>query len=351
MFSRLFSRLSLVLLAFIFLFLLAAQPAQADIITDRSVTLGTYTPSATTSQNFKFSLPNIQDTGSIVFEYCANSPDYHAAVCTPPPGLDVSSAVLVTQAGNTGFSIDGADGSANKIVLSRPAAPADPAPDNYIFNNAVNPSTPGVATFVRISTHASSDGSGPNISTGAVAFAVQSIFNVNAFVPPFMQLCVGVSVAPDCSSTSGDSIDLGILSSSTANKGQSQYSVATNDNTGYVVFALGTTMTSGNNIIPALNTLSPSFPGTGQFGINLRANLIPIVGQNPVSLGINSTGLPAPNYNVPNRFIYIDGDTISSSNLPSNYNRMTVSYLVNVPKNQPPGIYSTTITYLATVQF
>jgi hypothetical protein len=30
---------------------------------------------------------------------------------------------------------------------------------------------------------------------------------------------------------------------------------------------------------------------------------------------------------------------------------MTVSYLVNVPSNQPPGVYATTITYVATVQF
>ena len=30
---------------------------------------------------------------------------------------------------------------------------------------------------------------------------------------------------------------------------------------------------------------------------------------------------------------------------------MTVSYVVNVAAAQPPGVYSTTLTYLATVQF
>jgi hypothetical protein len=141
---------------------------------------------------------------------------------------------------------------------------------------------------------------------------------------------------------------MGILSSNSANKGQSQYAVATNDPTGYNVFATGTTMTSGNNLIPSLTLPTASLPGTGQFGINLRANLIPVVGQDPVGFG---TGLPSANYNIPNRYLFNDGDNISSSSLPSDYNRMTVSYLVNVPKAQPPGIYSTTLTYVATVHF
>jgi hypothetical protein len=218
----------------------------------------------------------------------------------------------------------------------------------YVFDNIVNPSTAGQTVYVKISTHDTPDASDPRQDSGAVAFAVQSIFNVDAFVPPFLQICVGVTVAPNCSSIVGDSIDLGILSNTIANKGQSQYAVATNDPNGYVVFALGTTMTAGSNVIPALGAPTASFPGTGQFGMNLRANLAPTVGQDPVGIG---SGAPASNYNIPNRFIFNDGDSISSSALPSDYNRMTVSYLVNVPKSQPPGIYSTTITYVATVQF
>jgi hypothetical protein len=265
-----------------------------------------------------------------------------------PVGLDVSAANLVSQSGNTGFSIDPADGSANQIVLSRSATPGIATASEYVFNNVTNPSTPGQSVFIKISTHASQDGSGSNEDTGAVAFAVESIFNVGAYVPPFLKLCVGLTVAPDCSSFSGDSIDLGVLSTTTANAGQSQFATATNDPNGYVVYALGTTMTSGNNVIQSLAAPAASFPGTDQFGINLRANLIPAIGQDPIGLG---TGVPEPDYNIPNRFTYNDGDAIASSPLTTNYNRMTVSYIVNVPKGQAPGVYSTTITYVATVQF
>lgn len=321
--------------------------ARAANIQDRSVVIGSGTVSAVTTQDIKFTLPSPDNVGSLVLQYCSNLP-WVGYICTAPAGLDMTGANLLSQSGNTGFAIDTADSTANRLVLSRTAAPVAPVPNEFVFDNAVNPSTPGQAVYIRISSQASSDGTGAPIDTGAVAFAVQSIFNVNAFVPPFLRLCVGVAVAPDCSSIIGDSVDLGILSTNLANKGQSQYAVATNDPTGYNVFASGTTMTSGNNIIPSLSLPTASFPGTGQFGINLRANLVPAVGQDPVGFG---TGIPSADYNIPNRFLFNSGDEISSSSLPSDYNRMTVSYLVNVPKGQPPGIYSTTLTYIATVQF
>lgn len=350
MFSRLIVRLPLIAVILAFAGILMSRPAAADILYNRYLIVGSNSPSVVTTHSFTFDIPTTTDLGSIKFQYCANS-SWFTKPCDAPAGLDVSAAVLASQTGNTGFSIDTADTTANTLVLNRSVSPGVVTSNNYVFSNITNPSTPGQAVYVRISTHDTTDGSGTNNDTGAVAFAVQSIFNVNAYVPPFLQMCVGVSVAPDCSSATGDNVDLGILSSTTANKGTSQYSVATNDINGYVVYALGTTMTSGNNIIPSLSTPSASFPGTGQFGINLRANLVPVVGQDPVSMGINSNGLPTPNYNIPNRFVYNDGDSISSSALPSNYNRMTVSYLVNVPKTQAPGVYSSTFTYVATVQF
>jgi hypothetical protein len=313
----------------------------------RSVTLSSAVPSAVTTHTFRFSLPTTNDVGSIVLEYCSNSPIIYVS-CTAPLNLDTSAAVLASQLGNTGFSIDTADSTINKIVLTRAVAPGTLVPNTYVFNNITNPSVSGDTTYVRLSTYASQDGSGAFIDKGAVAFTVQTIFTVGTFVPPFLKLCVGVTVAPDCSSFIGDSVDLGTLSSARANTGQSQFATGTNDPNGYNIYVIGTTMTSGNNIISSLPNPAPSFPGTSQFGINLRANLIPSIGQDPVGLG---TGVPTPSYNIQNRFIYNEGDDIASSPLPSDYNRMTVTYLVNVPKNQPPGIYTTTITYLAVVQF
>ncbi|MBX4188602.1 hypothetical protein KW792_00700 [Candidatus Saccharibacteria bacterium] len=348
MLKRLAYRLSIILAILGFTVSLNfSRPATAFNMLNRSIILGSNLPSDNTSHNFQFDIPTTVNISSIQFEYCTNSPSFYLS-CTAPVGLDVSGANLALQSGNTGFSINTSATTANNLVINRTSSPGSAATNHYDFDNIVNPSTSGQTVYVKISTHDTPDASDPRQDSGAVAFAVQSIFNVDAFVPPFLQMCVGVTVAPNCSSIIGDSIDLGILSSTIANKGQSQYAVATNDISGYVVFALGTTMTSGSNVIPSLGAPTASLPGTGQFGMNLRANLVPTIGQNPVGIG---TGVPTSGYNIPNRFTFNDGDSISSSTLPSDYNRMTVSYLVNVPKSQPPGVYSTTITYVATVQF
>jgi hypothetical protein len=338
---------AVLVIAFCSAYLFKTYPASAAIMFNRSVTISSALPSAVTTEAFEFDIPSSAVLGSIVLQYCANSPSFYAA-CVAPTGLDVSAASLTSQSGNTGFSIDTADTTASKLVLSRPAIPGIITHNSFNFSNIINPSATSPSTFVRISSYSSTDGSGAYKDNGAVAFAIQNIFVVGAFVPPFLQLCVGITVAPDCSAISGDSIDLGILSSQHANAGQSQFATATNDPNGYTIFALGNTMTSGNNTIQALGTPTPSFPGTPQFGINLRANLLPPIGQDPIGLG---TAVPAANYNIPNRFTFIPGDSLTSSPLTTNYNRMTVSYLVNVPAGQPPGVYATTITYVATVQF
>jgi hypothetical protein len=313
----------------------------------RSVQISNGTPLSNVSHDFSLTPVTAGNVGSLVFEYCSNSPLVFVA-CNPPAGLDVSGAALVSQSGNVGFIIDNADSTVNKIVLTRASSPVSLTASTYNFNNIINPSTPGQTVYVRLANFASTDGSGSLIDKGAVAFAVQSIFNIGAFVPPFLRLCVAITVNPDCSFMSGDSINLGLLSSTKVRYAQSQFSTATNDTTGYNVFAVGNTMTSGSNTIPALAAPTPSFPGTGQFGMNLRANLIPPVGQNPVGTG---TASPTANYNITNRYMFNSGDAVASSTINTNYNRMTVSYIANVPSTQTPGVYATTITYIATVQF
>lgn len=340
-------KLALLICVLVILPLYRPSPAGALELSNRSVQLGSAIPSAVDSYNFSFSVPSITNLGSIAFLFCSNSPLLSES-CTPPAGLDASAAALASQSGNVGFSIDGAHSNSNTLVITRLAAPAIPTTTNYLFNNITNPSAAGTTTFVRISTYQTTDASGPYTDNGSVAYVTASRFSIGAYVPPFLEMCVGLSVAPNCTSLSGDSLNLNQLSASSANAGVSQFSAGTNSPSGYAVYGLGTTMTSGNNFIPSLPSATPSSPGTGQFGINLRANLLPPVGNDPVGTGIAT---PTANYNQPNRFTYNSGDMLAQAPQPSDYNRMTVSYLVNIPSSQAPGVYSTTITYQAVAQF
>lgn len=339
--------LAIVSMCGLLLFVVSGPSVHAQDLTNRSVTVLSAQPSATTRHTFRFTYNTIATLGSVVLDYCENSP-LLSYPCNAPAGLDVSSATLSAQTGNVGFSIDGVNSTANKLVLTRVPVGALSTPSSYTFDNIVNPSTASTTEYVRITTHATADGSGPYTDNGTVAFATSIGFSVGAFVPPFLRFCVGLTVAPDCSSTSGDSIDLGTLSASHASSAQSQFSTGTNDSSGYVIHILGTTMTSGNNIITPIGSPAPSFPGNSQFGINLRANISPQVGEESSGVG---TGVPTANYGTPNFYMFQNGDAIASSNLPSDFNRMTTSYVVNVKGDQPPGVYSTTLTYVATVQF
>lgn len=344
-------RLSILLLI-IFLslsfWLVIILPVYAQQLTNRSIQVSTALPSATAAHNFSFGfVTSAGSIGSVVFEYCENSPLFNET-CDPPPGLDVSSAILVSQTGNTGFTFDGADSTANKIVISRvPSAPAT-VPSSYSFSNITNPSASNHSEFIRVGTYATANGSGAFTDFGAVAFATNAAFVVGAYVPPYLKFCVAITVAVNCAAMSGDSINLGILTPSQPRFATSQFSTSTNDPNGFVDYVLGNTMTSGNNVITSSTSPTPSLPGSGQFGINLRANTSPSIGQEPSGSG---TGVPSPNYSVINSFKFANGDPIATSSIPTDYNRMTVSYLVNIPGSQPGGVYNTTLTYAALVQF
>lgn len=327
--------------------LLSGRKAMAAELTSRSITVSTAQTSQVAAHNFKFTFGTAGNVGSVAFLYCDNGA-LITFPCNAPPGLDVTGANLTSQTGNTGFSVDTADTTANRLVISRPSVAAVLAASTYNFSGILNPSTPGNTQFIRITTYASSDGSGAYTDNGTVAFATQSPFDINTFVPPFLDLCVGVTVATDCSTANGNFLQLGTLRPTQPSAGTSQFAAGTNSVTGYNVFVLGTTMTSGNNVITGLSSPSPSVSGVNQFGINLRANASPAVGQNPSGPG---TAAPTANYNLPNLFTFNPGDNIATINKPSDYNLMTVSYLVNINANQPPGYYNTTLTYLATADF
>jgi len=332
-------------LAIVTVFLPLRQAAAAQL-TNRSVSVSSASPSVSASHNFQFTYVSISNIGSIVFEYC-DSPVF-AYPCNAPVGLDVSGATIASQSGNVGFSVDNANTTANRLVLTRPALPALAASSQYSFGNIINPSQPNVTTYIRLTTYASTDGSGAYTDYGAVAFATISPFNVASAVPPFLQLCVGISVSIDCAAASGDQVNLGTLSPLAARAGQSQLSGGTNSINGYAVYILGSTLTSGNDTIPALSSPTPSCPGNSQFGINLRANTNPAVGSDPAGPGSTA---PTANYNLPNLFMLNSGDAIVTDNLPSDYKRMTVSYMANINNSQPPGVYNTTFTYVAIAQF
>jgi hypothetical protein len=320
--------------------------AQASGLNNRSWQLLNSAPGATTDYSTTFTISTNSTIGSLSILLCSNDP-LQDDTCTLPAGLDVTNAQLSYQSGITDFSLFVV--ATNELVLSRtPSLITPPLTVTLTFHNIINPSSAG-PYFVRLAAYSSTDGTGPSVDYGGLAFSITSNVQINSVVPPYLTFCSGLVISGfDCSSAAGDYINFGDLSSSNSRQASSQLLVATNAANGYIMQVYGTTMTSGNNIINSMTNDAASQPGTSQFGINLRSNTNPVIGTDPTGPG---AGEPADAYNDPNHYQFVSNDIIANSPMADNYRKYTVSYVVNISSAQPPGVYASTLTYVCAGSF
>ena len=327
------------------LLMLFTSTTSALRLQNRYAKLSASEPSAASQYTVGFYYASGSAVGSLDLEYCTDP--FEDTPCVAPSGIDASAATLESQSGVTGYAL--VAHTQNKLLLSRPASLVSASTSaEYVFGNIHNPSGEPGTFYIRIHTHASEDGTGAVLDYGAIASTTVTDISISSRVPPILKFCVGVKVSLDCSSSGDNFIDLGELSSSAARVATSEIIAATNAPFGLSISASGTTLSSGINEIHALSTPTLNAPGNSQFGLNLRANSDPEVGAEPVGSG---AAFPSANYNNQNRFMYADGDVIATSPVATDMRKFTVSYLVNVSTGQPPGVYSTTISYICVATF
>ncbi|MDB5185107.1 MAG: hypothetical protein JWN38_915 [Candidatus Saccharibacteria bacterium] len=321
-------------------------PANGAFLGPRSITLSSSVAGATATHALRFTLSTAGSIGSIQILYCASSP-LIGEVCTPPTGLTTAGASLSSQTGQTGFSILGGSPN-NEIILTRPPAAASAGVVSYSFDNVVNPST-ATSYYVRIFTYASTDATGSYSDYGGLAFAINNNVSVSATVPPYLIFCAAVTIPTfDCMNATGNNLDFGELSSVQSKQATSQMMATTNGKSGYSILLSGTTMTSGNDVIDALATSDVSRPGVSQFGLNLRANSSPAIGADATGPG---TASPTANYGQANFYRFGPNEAVAGNPIPDLTRRYTVTYVVNVPKDQPAGVYASTVTYVCLANF
>lgn len=293
-----------------------------------------------------FHVPTMATIGSIRLAVCSNSPLLDDT-CTPPTAFDISAATIISQTGVTGFSRSVPDTTANELVLTRPPSLQPVSDIRFELGNIQNPSSGG-SYYARVYTYASSDGTGPYTDAGGLAFVIHPGLSASAEVPPYIKFCLGESItAYDCNTATEPFSDLGNLSPAITSAAQSQMVIATNAENGYSMWVVGTPMTSGSNVLTAMAG-GPAVRNTSQFGMNLRANGAPSVGQDVQGPG---AGAVTANYNTPNNFRFSSGDILATSPTPDDNRKYTVSYIVNIPSSQPGGVYSTTLVYICLANF
>jgi hypothetical protein len=326
--------------------LLHYQVVSAALVKPRSVKLDNPAINATNViYEVELGVTTPGTLGSVKVLFCSNT-SILIDPCDPPNGLDVGNAVLDNESGISGFSVH-ASSTANQLVLSRTPAFTSIATGRYTFSGITNPADVGTI-FVRIFTYPTNDASGGYNDGGGLAFTTNDDVNLSAEVPPYLLFCTGVRIAGfNCASSEGDFIDFGGLSPIRTSAGNSQMVAATNGAGGYSIRVSGSDFASGSNVIaPMVN--EPSVIGRSQFGMNLRANLRPETGNDAIGPG---AGQIEPAYNVPDRYRFSSGEVVASSPIVDDYRKYTASYVVNVPKDQPGGVYAATMTYICLANF
>ena len=322
-------------------------PASAAEFATRQLQMSDNMVNVTSEYTLTFSGQSAGLVGSIRLQLCTNDP-FVGAPCTAPVGLDFTGATLISQSGMTGFSIS-AGTTANQLILTRAPSASVPGSVSYTLQNIHNPTTAGTV-YGRLETFASTDATGADLDGAGLAVAYTSnALNISTYVPPYLLFCAGNTIQPyDCSTTQGNFIDLGNLTSTRTATGQTQLLAATNADFGYSIRVVGTTLTSGINTIPALQSPDVSRMGVSQFGLNLRANSTPSIGIDPQG---NGTAAIASGYDSPNYYKFVSGDLLASTSAPDGYRLFTVSYIANITKSQPAGIYVSTLQYIALASF
>lgn len=337
----------------------------ADQITLRSLTLvnngsnGGSQPGVAVHNKFTFTVPSVGDAnlGSIKFEYCTTA---SLTSCTKPTGLDASSATFGNETGSsvTGFSM-GDGGTApvptqGVVVLTRTSASVSAGSQVIVqVNNVVNPTTANETFYVRITTYSGEDGATGAVDAGTVTASTANQIDFSGVMPETLVFCTGTTVTVDCQTvTTGVIYFTDLFSPSATVFTTSEMAASTNAGQGYVITVSGATLESGGNSIPAIGGTGTAVSvGTSEFGMNLMNNATPNVGADiSPALGGDYTGSPANNYDTADEFAFDDTQpvTVASSTGPSAAQKYTASYIVNVAGNQPPGTYTTTLTYICT---
>ena len=343
---------------------LAAQITTRSLELRAGATDGGSKPGGTVNHFFTFTVPTTGNVGSIKFQYCTTA----SGTCTLPTGTVTTAATLGAETGATGFSmVNATNGSP---YLTRAAASVTgPQVVTYRLDSIVNPTTANQTFFVRIGTYVSTDTSGSPVDSGTVAASTATQIVLTGTMPESLIFCTGGTVTttagiPDCTTATSGAISFNQLFSpvDTATA-TSQMAASTNASTGYVISVNGVTLTSGANSIPAITAAggSPGARGTGQFGLNLKANTgaisTPAVGTEvaPAANGTSFKGRATTGYNTVDSFKFVSGNTVADSADsgagPTDAQIFTASYIANVPGSQAAGTYTTTLTYICTATF
>ncbi|HEU4914660.1 MAG TPA: hypothetical protein VFT16_04650 [Candidatus Saccharimonadales bacterium] len=322
------------------------------------------TNGAKTKHTFDFTTSGAS-VGSIEFQYCTTP--LPGTTCTAPTGLDASTVTTIGGTSATGWSLGTAGNAptASRIRITHTAAAINTV--NFAFGTGSggatdyikNPTTDNTSFFVRITTFSDTAWT-TSVDQGTVANATADQIDITAKVQETLNFSVGSTfTAPTASCVALTNANLplgspsdGVLDFTQAYDAHSYFRLSTNANGGTVIYYSGDTLKNGSNTISAIGTTATaSAPGTSQFGLGIDSgdtnhsftNLASTSPYNQAN-GVLSAGTT--------KFAFSTASVTAPAQIASAAGTVTcdtgsVRYLGNISTTTPPGIYTTTISYLA----
>ena len=327
----------------------------------------------------------------IVVDFCSTSPII-GDTCTKPAGFDVGTPTITNLNGISGGTWASGAASANSgrtLLLTDAtgnALTASTTNVSFELTTATNPSASNTTFYARILTYINDTGAnspatytdtspGTTTEAGGIAMSTADQITVQSKVQERITFCIYTSAAnyTNCTVSTTNPVILGdtngVLSTTqpSINK-TAKYNITTNASNGVTIRAKGTTLTSGSFTIDPVaagnSTGTTSSVGTEQFGVCTyrdtgggTTGLTPSAPYNSANCSGTTAGQGAGNDNSANfgfdtttsndNWGTTYGDTIATK-AAGDFSTGILVFLGNVSNTTEAGIYTTTLTFIAT---
>ncbi|HUC87938.1 MAG TPA: hypothetical protein VMR95_02220 [Candidatus Binatia bacterium] len=371
-------------------------------VQSRSITMSSAVVSnASTTYTVSYNVATSGVVAGMVVDFCSNDPIV-GDTCTAPTGFSTGASPTFSTTpstpGQTGLTWAAAEANTDRTLElttsgSVSGSVSSGSTISFAVNTFTNPSTLGTF-YARIFTFATTGGpaawvtaaaNGSSITgvidAGGFALSTAQTITVTAKVQEQLTFCVGTTASVPssggtptaqtlCSNLSGTTVTLGNTNGVLSSAGpyvdlSTQYIIGTNAAHAAVIVLKGATLTSGSSTITAIgSTATTSSAGTSQFGlctyVGTGSNLVFTNETNNSynSAACNTTtqtatygstggnGTAAFGFYTTNT-TSASGDILAQENAGGNSTGI-IGMIANIPTTQTAGIYTTTLSFIAT---
>lgn len=365
------------------------------LLGEREIQMSTSQPSATgVSYLVDFETATTDNIGGIVVAFCAGSPIIGDTTCAVPAGFSLTGAAAADtgQVGAVNLStftaaftnvVSAGGANPNTLTFSNATAITGNTAGQQVqfqITNVTNPTAVGsfYARIMVYSTQALANGYTLNdINTpeqaGGIALSTADQITIQAKVQERIEFCVYTSAInyANCTVDATDPVILGdangVLSSLNASVSKdAKYNITTNASAGATIRMKGTTLTTGGFSIDAVGgTAAASSLNTEQFGMCTYrdtgggvAGLAAVAPYNNVNCSTTINGQGAGNTNAGTAQFAFDttataltyGQSIATKSA-GDWSTGILVFLGNIDNITEPGIYTTTLDFIATGRY